>query len=108
MTESSQHRTRWTRDEIAFLMSEWEADHSEANLAVIAELLGRTEDACRQRWYETKWGSAADPVEVKPEPGAPSISVTIRETRVVTVEWDGELCTGCFQIKSVNGSCGCE
>jgi hypothetical protein len=101
-----QHRTRWTREEVAFLVSEWSEAHDEETLAVVAEILGRTVEACRQKWYETGWGTAAVPVEFKPEPG--SIKVTKTVTTCTTIEWTGDLCLGCFTIKSANGSCYCE
>lgn len=43
----------WSGDELSFLL-EWEG--GEADLAAAAELLGRTIEACRQRFYEARRG----------------------------------------------------
>jgi hypothetical protein len=100
-----QHRTRWTKDEVTFLMSEWSDAHDEDTLAVVADLLGRTVEACRQRWYETGWGAAVEPVTAKPEPGA--IRFTRTTTTTTTVEWVGDVCPDCYCVRSVNGLCCC-
>lgn len=47
------HREAWLDYELELLM-EW--DHSEEGLAELAELLGRTIEACRQRYYEARKG----------------------------------------------------
>lgn len=49
----------WSTDEIAFLMDEFEAAKGACDdEAVVAECLGRTIEACRQRFYEVRAGRA--------------------------------------------------
>lgn len=102
---ADQHRTRWTVEETDFLTSEW--DGTEETLAVIAELLGRTVNACRQRWYEQQWGTTAEPVVVKPETGFTRVTVTRTEVTVTRTEWVGEICDLCHTVRSANGHCLC-
>lgn len=47
------HGEPWTADEVELLMECW-GDLPEHE---VAEALGRTIEACRQRWYEIKWGT---------------------------------------------------
>lgn len=103
---AEQHGTRWTRDEVDFLVSEWSAAHDEGTLAAVAGLLGRTVEACRQRYYEEGWGTAADPLAAKPAPGAARVTVT-RTVTTTTVEWVGEVCPDCHCLRSVSGVCCC-
>lgn len=49
------HHQPWSDEEIETLMT-WSDLHSEEYLALIAEELGRTIEACRQRYYEITWG----------------------------------------------------
>lgn len=49
------HREPWSEEE-AGLLADW--DGTEAELEVIAELLGRTIEACRQRYYVQRRGHA--------------------------------------------------
>ena len=46
---ATHHTMPWCSDELEVLLM-W--DKSEPELIAIAELLGRTIEACRQRWYE--------------------------------------------------------
>ena len=55
----SNHGTRWTVEEDDFLTSQWDGRGSTTE--VIAEILGRTANACSQRYYEISWGVASDP-----------------------------------------------
>lgn len=105
MTDRSEHRTRWTKDEISFLVSEW--DGTAETLELIAEILGRTVDAVRQRHYETEWGTTVEPVAVKPERGVTRITVTHTEVTVTRTEWTGDLCDTCHTVRSANGHCLC-
>lgn len=52
-TYAEHHAEPWSGDEIDFLMT-WEG--GEEDLAALAELLGRTIEACRQRFYEVRRG----------------------------------------------------
>lgn len=45
---ASRHRDPWSDDDLEWLMI-W--DHTEGMLIEIAEMLGRTIEACRQRYY---------------------------------------------------------
>jgi len=54
-TKASQHAEPWTGEELDFLLTEWN-DGSEETLAIVAEILGRTIEACRQRFYEGRRG----------------------------------------------------
>lgn len=101
---TEQHRTRWTTDEVDFLVAEWDGTHATAE--VIAEILGRTVAAVSQRWYETQWGTAVDPVATKPESGEVS-RITVTKSVTTTVEWTTEVCPTCYCAKSANGTCCC-
>jgi hypothetical protein len=50
---ATHHREEWSVDEHEFLM-DW--DRSDEELAIIAECLGRTIEACRERYYKAKRG----------------------------------------------------
>lgn len=52
--KAKHHREPWEEYELEFLVVLW--DGTEQTLTEIAEELGRTIEACRQRWYENKWG----------------------------------------------------
>lgn len=45
------HRQPWTEFEDDLLQDLWTATHTEEELAEIAETLGRTIEACRQRYF---------------------------------------------------------
>jgi hypothetical protein len=60
---ATHHREPWSADEVAFLL-DW--DGSDEELSLTAELLGRTREACRERFYKTKRGEAVAPVKSKP------------------------------------------
>ncbi len=49
---AERHATDWTGDDVVFLEDSW--DGTDETLAVIAELLGRTIEACRQKHYTVK------------------------------------------------------
>lgn len=51
--KAGHHAEPWSSDEIDLLL-EW--DGSEEELATVAELLERTIEACRQRFYEARRG----------------------------------------------------
>ena len=101
----SNHRTRWTTEEIEFLQSEWDGTHETCE--VIAEILGRTPNAVAQRHYETEWGTAPEPVDLKPEVGGVVRRVTHTYTRTTVIEWHGEICPDCHTVRASNGSCWC-
>jgi hypothetical protein len=61
---ANHHREPWSADEVAFLL-EW--DGTEEELSVVAECLGRTREACRERFYRTKRGECAHVCKHKPE-----------------------------------------
>lgn len=108
MSDPKLHRTRWTVEEDEFLQGQW--DGTQATAAVIAELLGRTVNATAQRHYELEWGTAAEPVEVKPELNDRPTRVTVRRTTVteVTFDFDPErICPECRCEYSVSGACCC-
>lgn len=50
--KAENHSEAWTVDEYEFLRTQW-VDKSEEELATIAEILGRTIEACRQKYYNT-------------------------------------------------------
>jgi hypothetical protein len=104
MSDHREHRTRWTLEEESFLQTEW--DGTEETLGVIAELLGRTVNAVRQRHYELIWGNV-EGVRVKPERGATRITLTRTEVTVTRTEWTGEVCNECHTLRSANGACLC-
>lgn len=60
LAHAEHHAQGWLLHEVEILM-EW--DGTEEELADLAELLGRTIEACRQRYYETRAGRVAIPVE---------------------------------------------
>lgn len=57
------NREPWSNDEVAFLL-DW--DGTDEELGLMAECLGRTREACRERFYKTKRGEAVEPVNNKP------------------------------------------
>lgn len=106
---AANHGTRWTRAEDEFLQAEWDGTHATAE--VIAELLGRTVNAALQRHYELEWGTAVDPVEVKPERAAPRPDRTRTYVRVTVTEVElrseDHVCPSCWLVVSASGACGC-
>ena len=46
----------WSGDEVEFLLAFWPESSNPAEEAEVAEALGRTIEACRQRRYEVLWG----------------------------------------------------
>ena len=66
---ATHHREEWDGDEIALLLT-W--DQTAEELVVMAELLGRTIEACRQRFYQTLRGEVT--------------SVTVKKTVCTTTE----------------------
>lgn len=78
MTDQN-HRTRWTVEEVEALQALWDP----TAVRELAELLGRTEDAVRQRHYELEWGTAPKAVSAKElVEGRPSRNVSRRSTAV--------------------------
>lgn len=71
---ANHHAEPWTGDELDMLFSEW--GHSP--IEDIADVLGRTIEACRQRYYETRQGKART-VTTK----------TVRETTVTHTHYIG-------------------
>jgi hypothetical protein len=71
----------WSGEELEQLVEYW--DGTEETLADIAEILGRTIEACRQRYYETRRGH---------------IRVSIKQETTVTVR--GWLVGFCFECGS--------
>jgi hypothetical protein len=63
LNKATHHREAWSADEIAFLM-DW--DQSDDELSIIAECLGRTREACRERFYKVRRGEAPAPLGHKP------------------------------------------
>jgi hypothetical protein len=53
--KAGHHREPWSVDEVDFLM-QWDPAEGDGDLIIIAECLGRTIEACRQRFYEVKRG----------------------------------------------------
>lgn len=49
--QAEHDRDPWTQYEDEFLQEMWTATHTEEELAGIAEALGRTIEACRQRYH---------------------------------------------------------
>lgn len=54
LVTAEHHREVWEEYEIELLMEAWSED--ETTLPEIAETLGRTIEACRQRYYEVRSG----------------------------------------------------
>jgi hypothetical protein len=54
LTYAERHREAWDETELELLVEGWSDD--EATLPEIAELLGRTIEACRQKYYEVRRG----------------------------------------------------
>lgn len=50
------HGEQWSREEIEFLRAFWPEAKGYDEEAEVAEALGRTIEACRQRFYEDRWG----------------------------------------------------
>lgn len=65
---ANHHAEPWTGDELDMLFDEW----GKSPIEDIAEVLGRTIEACRQRYYETRQGK--------------SHSVTTKTVTTTTVE----------------------
>ena len=93
------HRTRWTVEEIQALQDLWDP----TAVKELAELLGRTEDAVRQRHYELTWGTAAQPVSAKElvEGKVASTSSGRRQTDRPL----GTVCSSCFVELPLTGVC---
>lgn len=52
------HRQPWTEYEDEFLQELWTDSHTEQALVEIAEALGRTIEACRERYYKVRRAEA--------------------------------------------------
>lgn len=105
------HRTRWTVEETDFLMESWNESHDEETLAAVAELLGRTVEACRQRFYETQWGTAALPLQDKPDPldvtQTRHAAAAYRAAAFQALRSTETVCPDCQTVRAANGSCLC-
>jgi hypothetical protein len=66
---ATHHRELWSKDELDFLLELWQKEPE----ADVAAVLGRTIEACRQRFYEARQGLSATIVHK-------STRVTITET----------------------------
>lgn len=95
MTALTNHATRWTVQEVEFLAESW--DGTEETLSAVAELLERTVEACRQRYYEWTWGRATVVVD-KPLPSDRSgRSSRAHQTRTVKRDREpGKVCYSCW------------
>lgn len=49
--KAKHHREPWSEEEHEFLNTFWDQDNVEGSLLEISEALGRTVEACRQRYY---------------------------------------------------------
>lgn len=76
------HGEPWTGYEIDLLM-QW--DGSESELLDLSEMLGRTVEACRQRFYETRSGKVRTP-----RPSRRSVTRTVTTTTRIVWEDDDE------------------
>ena len=77
------HGEPWSGYEIDLLL-QW--DGSESELLDLAEMLGRTVEACRQRFYEARSGKVRDPRATARR----TRSVTRTVTTTTRVVWDDE------------------
>lgn len=77
----------WSGDEDTFLTTQWEGGEDE--LATIAELLGRTIEACRQRFYLARRG--INHVVIRQE----------TTTTVVVTGWIIDHCDTCGRLRDV-------
>lgn len=96
LPKATHHREPWSATEDEWL-SLWAG--GEAELAEIAEILGRTIEACRERFYKARRGMTPDYVQ----------RVTIER---ITIEHQvvyrpTDVCPVCFTVRAANGSCGC-
>lgn len=84
-TRAGHHRQPWTANELEFLREMW--DGSEETLHDISEILGRTVEACRQRYYYPEG-----------EPVRPLC------TRVSAPVWTIGFCSGCGRYTDVKNT----
>lgn len=56
LAKADHHREPWSQEEIDLLLEFWPAGIDPQEEAEVAEALGRTIEACRQRRYEVLWG----------------------------------------------------
>lgn len=104
MTEQSNHRTRWTQEETAFLMTEWDGHRNTTE--IIAELLGRTTDAVQQRHYEIMWGNVDHGLRNKPTAGESSTYHVAAAYRSITFDAPtAEICNTCWCYKAPHCNC---
>lgn len=61
--EAEQHATLWSEHEVTTLIELWPGNPDD--LVTLAALLGRTVEACRQKYYMTQQKVVAVPDEVK-------------------------------------------
>lgn len=59
--KAEDHRNLWSEDQVAYLLEFWDS----ATLEEIAEVVGRTVEACRQKYYMIQWGESQEPVKAE-------------------------------------------
>lgn len=59
------YKQQWTADEVEVLISCWTTEPE--GLKTLAEQLGRTVEACRQRYYTHQQGKATTPAQQREE-----------------------------------------
>lgn len=95
---NTNHRTRWTTEEVAALEELWDP----TAVKELAELLGRTEDAVRQRHYELTWGTAPKAASAKELIEGTSNSTSSRKTADRPL---GQTCSNCNMELPVTAVC---
>lgn len=88
------HGEPWTGDELDELCRNW--DGTDETLEVIAFCLGRTIEACRQRYYEHLHGAVvSDPIRTPKTRQNGNVTPTFR------AGWLVAKCDGCFIVQDV-------
>jgi hypothetical protein len=77
-------REEWTATEHEVVLL-W--DGTEDTLTELAEMLGRTREACRQRFYELRSGKRPVSPDARRSPRAVTRTVTRTETVTTRVQW---------------------
>lgn len=92
-------REPWSEEEIEMLMELWrDRDVPEEE---VAEALGRTIEACRQRFYEVRRGERSYSIKVT------TTRTTTTKTFEVTSNQPLDVCPECWQMRSATGNCAC-
>lgn len=93
------HAEPWLDYEVDVLL-EW--DQTEETLDDLAEVLGRTREACRQRFYQTLKGAVGTGRTVR-------VTVTTTTTTTTTQTETYAVCPACHFELPASGTCGiCE